>query len=229
MIKSGNRSQSTINRHSDESNSGDHWLKEFQNKLQIVAVQPRGKDLYEQITSIMNTKSKYTSVQQAVVSMMERSGLQTYLNQTSADEKKQYHKKLAQQIQQSSQHATSIEPPDGKPKVDDKNTPDIIKEKPDVLKTLENIIQDTRGNISLPAIINRLRSLHARDVSDEAAWDDEKLMRLVSQLNLQAKRDNPGNFENYDTLGQGDHSTANSELDQSNSDAWAGLMPAKLQ
>jgi hypothetical protein len=213
-----NRHQSVINRQSDASYSEDHWLKEFENKLQKTSVQPRGQSLFDEISTIMNNgKAKYPSVQAAVDDMMQRSGLSDYLDQTkySEEDNTQKSKKTAQV-----QNAHAPE------KVNPK-TPDIIKEKPSILRTLENIIKDTRGNMPVPAIISRLHSLHASDIPDEGAWEDEKLIRLVSQLNLQAKKDNPSNFENFDNLGKGDF-TDNSDVDPSNTDAFNILMPAKI-
>jgi len=210
MVKNS-RHQGVISRQSDESYSEDHWLKEFENKLQKTSVQPRGHSLFDQISSIMNTKSKYPSVQAAVDDMMQRSGLTAYLDNVK----------------------TSTEETSGKPKKtaqlkEDSKIPDVIKAKPSIKHTLENIIRETRGNIPVPAIISRLRALHAADISDESAWEDEKLIRLVSSCNLQAKKDNPGNYDHFDDLGRGDHSTADSDIDASNTDAFNALMPAKI-
>lgn len=202
------RHQGVISRQSDESYSEDHWLKEFENKLQKTSVQPRGHDLFDQISSIMNTKSKYPSVQAAVDDMMQRSGLTAYLDnvKTSTEDTSGQSKKTAQ----------------------NNSAPDVIREKPSIKTTLENIIKETRGNIPVPAVISRLRALHAADISDEGAWEDEKLIRLVSQYNLQAKKNNPGSYDNFDNLGQGDHSTVDSDIDPSNTDAFNALMPSKI-
>lgn len=210
MAKSS-RHQGVISRQSDESYSEDHWLKEFENKLQSTAVQPRGQSVYDQISSIMNTKSKYPSVQAAVDDMMHRSGLTDYLDnvKTSTEETSDKPKKVAQQ------------------KVDP-NLPKVIQKKPQILRTLENIIQRTRGNMNVPAIISQLHSLHGADVPDNADWEDEKLMRLVSNYNLKAKAANPSSYDSPDTLGQGDHSMNDSDIDASNTDAFNALMPAKI-
>ncbi len=206
------RYNSVISKQSDESYSEDHWLKEFEATLQKTSVQPRGDSTYDQISSIMNTKSKYPSVQAAVDDMMQRSGLSSYLDnvKVSYDKTPPQPKKTAQQA-----------PVDNK-------LPKIIQEKRDILNTLENIVKDTKGNISVPAIISRLHSFHAGVVSDENAWEDEKLIRLVSLMNLNAKKNNPTNYENYRNLGQGDRSMDNTDVDVSNTDAFNALMPAKL-
>jgi hypothetical protein len=114
------------------------------------------------------------------------------------------------------------------PRVKQNKIPQVIQEKPSIKATLDNIIKGSHGNMTVPAIISRLHSLHAQDISDEGAWEDERLIRLVSQCNLQAKKENPGNYDNFSQLGIGDHSTANSDIDPSNNDAFHALMPAKI-
>lgn len=212
-MSKNSRHQSVVNRQSDEGYSGDHWLKQFEDKLQKTSVQPRGENLYDQISSIMNTKSKYPSVQAAVDDMMHRSGLTSYLKDVKVAEEKSSSKTMKLAQDQKSQN--------------DK-TPQVIKEKPSIQRTLENIIKETRGNMPVPAVISRLRSLHAQDISDEGAWEDEKLIRLVSQCNLRAKTDNPGSYDSFDQLGQGDHSTSDRDIDPSNTDAFNALMPSKI-
>ncbi len=211
------RYQSVVNRHSDEEYSENHWLKEFENKLQKTSVQPRGNSLFEQITSIMNTKSKYPSVQAAVDDMMQRSGLTSYLENVKVSE--EAPKDQPRKTAQDESSAKLNENP---------HTPDVIKQKASILRTLENIVKESKGNLPVPAVIARLRSLHARDISDEGAWDDEKLVRLVSRCNLRAKKDNPGTFDKFDDLGRSDHFATESDIDASNTDAFNALMPAKI-
>src|ERR1700722_18077383 len=168
MTRSKNASF-TITRQSDSNESGDHWLKAFENQLQKTSVQAREPaSVFDQINSIMNnTRSSFTSVQGVVDNMLERSGLKLYLDEIKQSEQGKSSKKIAQQIPV--QHATSIE--------SDNKTPQVIKNKPSISNTLKNLITESRGNLSVPAIISRLRSLHARDISNESDWDDEKLIR----------------------------------------------------
>ena len=83
------RYNSIVNRNSDENVSEDHWLKQFEKTLQKGAVQSVSKDsFYDQINAIIGgTKSKYSSVADAVEDMKERSGLTAYLNTQSAENK----------------------------------------------------------------------------------------------------------------------------------------------
>jgi hypothetical protein len=318
------RHQSVVSRQSDAGYSDDHWLREFESKLQKTSVQPRGESIYDQINSIMNTKSKYPSVQAAVDDMMQRSGLNSYLDnvkesqeQISSETSTKTANSLKNEIDQLKDLAkigdwfafgklmAKIDMAEGQPRINGaesirlikyfkdpelssvkvplekwelytrgygeeqhlspeeqekdirftrqildnilnrsktaqtvepkksedpsaNKTPQVIQDKPSILRTLENIIKETRGNMPIPAIIARLQSLHARDISSEAVWDDERLLRLISQMNLQAKKDNPSSFENFDHLGQSDHATSGDDIDASNTDAFNALMPARI-
>ena len=210
------RHQSVVSRQVDDNIDGDHWFKQFEKNLQKGAVQPRNVDqsLFDQINTIMNTKSKYPSVEAAVDDMKERSGLTAYLDKiskTSIPEKSET-KKIAS---------------DQNDVFEKKVVPIVIEKCPAIRNTLENYIRDTKGNLSLPAIIDKIRSIHQGDVSDAKDWDDDKLLHLVSRLNLQAKKDNPAVYENYSNLGT--HEEMNdSEIDPSNVDAFHSLNPVKF-
>lgn len=217
MSNKYSRHQSIISRQSDENISEDHWLKNFQNSLQKGAVQPRNVDssLFDQINSIMNgkTKSKYTSVEAAVEDMKARSGLTAYLD------------KVSKVDNTSNTKVASDEQPVANKKTN--STPIVFQKFPQIKKTLENYIKDTRGNLPVPAIIEKLRSIHNKDVSDAKDWDDNNLIKEVSRQNLMAKADNPSNFQNYDHLGSRDHDN-DSEIDPSNTDAFHSLEPVKF-
>jgi len=217
------RYQSVVSRNTDEHISEDHWLKQFEKSLEKGAVQPRPQSsLYDQINSIMNgTPSKYPSVQAAVDDMMQRSGLSNYLK--TSKENDEGNKKIAGDQNDNFDKTIPVEQ-----KQQDTNIPDIIRENPAILKTLENYIRSTRGNLPIPAIIDKLHSIHRTDVPKDKMWDDDKLIRLVSKLNLEAKKNNPANYEDYANLAVGDRDTADSNVDPSNTDAFNALMPAKL-
>jgi len=103
--------------------------------------------------------------------------------------------------------------------------PIVIKKVPHVLRTIENYIRDTKGNLPVPAIIEKIKSIHSNDCSDPKDWDDDKLVILVSKLNLEAKKNNPDTYTNYSNLGNRDF---NMEIDPSNTDAFFGLNPVKI-
>lgn len=109
----------------------------------------------------------------------------------------------------------------------DKDIPIVIKKVPSIKNTLENYIRDTKGNISIPAIIEKIKSIHRGDISEDKDWDDDNLMKFVSKMNLEAKRDNPDNFQQYNNLGARDYDN-NADIDPSNTDAFYALNPVKI-
>ena len=305
------RHQSAVSRNTDEHISEDHWLSQFEKTLQKGAVQPKSQvSLFDQINSVMNgsSQSKYTSVQDAVSNMMDRSGLTNYLkvsnkkDNTKIASSKYYdmghfdgkedlqnegfgsdilssilsrkealpvdykvymeyaygysdgckmsknifdheEQKIATYITRKTEPTENDIPveyeyPDQnntfdknipvEQKQEDTNTPDVIRENPAILRTLENYIKSTRGNLPIPAIIDKLRSIHRSDIAEDKMWEDDKLIRLVSKLNLEAKKNNPASYEDYFNLAVGDRDNADSDVDPSNTDAFNALMPAKL-
>lgn len=205
------RYQPSITRQSDEHTSEDHWLKQFEQKLAVQPRNPNQSSLFDQINSIMNgAKSKYPSVEAAVDDMKARSGLTAYLDKVrgaSID---------GQPVKIASDTNNTI----------DKRIPIVFRKKPDISKTLDNYIRDTKGNLPVPAIIDKLRSIHQSDVTDGKDWEDDNLILEVSKRNLAAKRSNPDSYDSYANLGSRDVGTA-ADIDPSNGDAFHGLMPAK--
>lgn len=202
------RQRSLINRNADENIEEDHWLKQFEKTLQKGAVQSvQTESFLDQIHSVMNgSKSKHSSVAAAVQDMQERSGLLAYLKKVKTSEE---------------------DTSDNNRKNAEDNTPSVIKKNPVIMSTINNYIKDTRGNLPVPAIIDKIRSIHQSDVSEAKDWDEENLIKLVSKLNLKAKQDNPNNFDTNQNLGRHD-SDNDSEIDPSNTDAFHSLTPARM-
>lgn len=201
---SKNRHQSIISKYSDSQQDEDNWINKLEKSLIKEAVQSRQVDdsLFHQINNIMNgnsTKSKYTSVEAAVEDMKARSGFSSHISKVSTNDKEPT--KTAQE-----------------------HVPTVIKKCPQIKNTFENFIRDTRGNISIPAIIEKVKGIHQKDVSDSKDWDEENLIRYVSQLNLKAKQNNPATYENHMNLGTVDPSS-NQDVHPSNTDAFFGLQP----
>lgn len=212
------RHQSVVSRQADQAVDEDGWLYRLQKNLSKDAVQPRAQvSLFDQINSIMNGKSKYPSVEAAVQDMKERSGLTAYLDsiskQSSDEDKEPATKKVASDNQQAIDKKVDM-------------TPIVLQKHPPVRKTIENYIRDTKGNLPVPAIIEKIRSIHQADVTDAKDWDDDKLIILVSKLNLGAKKDNPSTFQDYNNLGKRD-SGSSDDIDPSNTDAFFALTPVK--
>jgi len=218
MSSKYNRHSSVVHRQSENEVDEDSWLHRFQKSLLKDAVQPKSQtSLFDQINSIMNGKSRFPTVDAAVEDMKERSGLTAYLNgmsKSSSDEEVKAPKKVASADEQQA-FDKKIE-----------MTPVVLRKQPNIKKTIENYIRDTKGNLPVPAIIDKIRSIHAKDVTDSKDWDDDKLIILVSRLNLAAKKDNPGSFQDYSNLGSRDPGS-DSEIDPSNNDAFFALTPVK--
>ena len=212
------RHQPSISRHADEPIEEDHWLKKFQSQLSKSAVQPRDVDasLFDQINSIMNGKSKYPSVAAAVEDMKDRSGLTAYLDRIS---------KVSVDEETGNKKTAS----DNNNVIDKKvqMLPIVIQKCPQIKSTLENYIRDTKGNLPLPAIIDKVRSIHQGDVSEAKDWDEEKLLHFISKMNLNAKKNNPAVYENFSNLGTHDDEN-DAGLDPSNTDAFHALNPVKF-
>lgn len=215
------RYNSIVSRNSDENVSEDHWLKQFEKTLQKGAVQSVSKDsFYDQINAIIGgTKSKYSSVDAAVEDMKERSGLSAYLNKikTSEDNIKN---KIASDNQDAFDKKIPVE---GDLKI---VVPLVIRKCPHVESTLRNFISATRGNSSIPAIIDKIKSIHKSDVSNAEDFDSNDFMRYVSRLNLDEKTKNPSTYENNHNLGKLDDLN-DYDVDPSNTDAFNSLNPAK--
>lgn len=106
-------------------------------------------------------------------------------------------------------------------------TPVVIVKCPDINKTIQNYIQSTRGNLPIPAIIDKIKSIHQSDVSNASDWEDDKLIRYISKLNLAEKSKNYNTRNEYNNLGKNDDSNE-AEIDPSNVDAFHALNPVKF-
>lgn len=207
------RHQSVIHRHSDAFIDEDNWMNKLEQSLKKDAVQPRKIDqsLFDQISNIMNGgKSKHPSVQAAVDDMKQRSGLTAYLE-------KEELSKLSQNktVKKASTDNNT------------KMTPIVIKKCPKIEGTIRNYIQDSRGNLPIPAIIDKIKSIHMSDVSGASDWEDDNLIRYVSKANLEEKSKHSNAEDMYSELGRKDD-VSNADLDASNTDAFNALMPAKI-
>lgn len=213
-----NRHQSVISRHSDSYIDEDNWMNRFEKSLQKDAVQPRSTDksIFEQISSIMNNKSKYPSVQAAVDDMKNRSGLTAYLehmNKVSNEETSKVTKKASDENNVMKKRVEL--------------SPIVIKKCPKIAETIRNYVENTRGNLPIPAIIDKIRSIHQNDVSEASDWEDDNLLRYVSKMNLTEKSKHGNADHGYGNLGKRDDSN-DSDIDPSNSDAFFALNPVKM-
>jgi hypothetical protein len=174
-------------------------------KFEKAAVQPTSS-IYDQITSIINNvKPKFPSVEAAVQDMQERSGFTSYQR-----EKNNFVKMKQAQSQETEQSKSS--------------EPSIFKEHPEIKETFDNYINDTRGNLSVPAVIDRVKSIHRHDV-DDISWSDEALVEYVDAKCHDAKSHNP--MPEAQGLGHVTHFNDTTDVDPSNRDAFFSLNPSK--
>lgn len=178
------------------------WLSDFANNLAKQSVESKTRaqhSIYDQISSIMGYKSKHSTVDAAVEDMKERSGLNHFTKlQSHAQEK----------VEKKSD-----------------NTPELFKTVPQLQMTATNYIESTRGNLPLPAIIDKLKTIHRSDVSNDAGWDDPKLIIWLNNKNIGEKKKHPNQDTNLHNLGK--VPTFNDEeIDPSNDDALHALTPS---
>ena len=214
------RHQSIIHRHSEAYIDEDNWIHKLEQSLKKDAVQPKRVDqsLFDQISHIMNGgKSKYPSVQAAVDDMKQRSGLTAYLEK----------EELSKLSQDKTVKKASDNNDLAKDSKHDKMIPIVIRKCPKVEKTIRNYIEGSRGNLPIPAIIDKIKSIHMKDVSEASDWEDDNLIRYVSKANLAEKSKHNNAEDMYSELGRKDD-VSNADLDASNTDAFNALMPAKL-
>lgn len=189
MKKLGIRTMPIISRNSDDLENSPvypNWMNDFAKK----SVQPYRKDeesVFDQISSIINSsKPKYSSVEDAVKDMQERSGLLAYQKQMRS---------FAEAIKIAGctcEHEEKNE----KPKIK------IFEIKPQVQSTIDNFIEDTHGNLPIPSIIERAKSIHKNDITDDSSWDDDGLLSYINDKSIDVKKQNPTNDDQYTTLGK---------------------------
>lgn len=214
------RHQSIISRNADESIDEDHWLSQLQKNLQKGAVQSKpAESIYDQINSIMNGKSKYPSVDAAVEDMKKRSGLTDYLNKNSGATQNNNAKTASTDDNNVIDKKTPVE----KVVV---ISPVVIKKHPSIAKTIENIVESGRGNLSLPSVLDRIMSIHKSDISDAKDWEDPDLLKYISDKVLTEKQKHIDSTDE-NSLGRADTSMSD-DFDQSNTDAFFSLTPAKI-
>ena len=191
----------------ENSSTEPSWLRDFAKNLEKSSVESRKeieqRSLYDQISSIMGNKSKYPTVEAAVEDMQERSGINAYWKQVKAQ---------AEQIKKANDSSEQVA---------------MFNKCPQVKSTINNCIEDSRGNLPIPSLIERIKAIHRSDVSD-ADWDDPAFLKYLNDKNIEVKRKYPDVESNADSLGKLHHFDEE-DIDASNRDAWHILMPSKIK
>lgn len=205
------RHQPSVIRESDSASSEDNWMHQLAKNLETNAVEPRNqKSMYDQINNIMNTKkSKFSSVDDAVQDMRERSGLKAYLDKVKSAAARKAAKTAQVQVPQTPQAST----------------PTIFTQAPMVKNTLENFVRETRGNATVSATLEKIKEIHRMDVPDPKDWEDENLIKYISNLKQTEKAKYPQNDAEYMELGKAPR-LLDKDIDAENEDAFRSLMPA---
>jgi hypothetical protein len=187
------------------------WMRNLADTLQKQSVQPyRNESLFDQISSVMNgTKSKYLNVEEAVRDMQDRSGLLAYKNKIEAQ--KNTPPKIAQ-MAETPNKTEAIR---------------LFGDKPQIKDTFDNYIEDTNGNLTIPGIVERIRSIHRGDVSDDSMWEDENLLQYVNSKNIEVKKKYPSSEADSSNLGRLTHFDEDS--DPSDDDPFFALTPAVIK
>ena len=183
-MKNKFRTQSTFVKEADSNNTSDNWFVDFERALLKESVLSKQVDesLFNQISTIMNSKSKYSSVEDAVKDMQERSGFKSFVETGKYSVNKSNNKKIASDVNNVFYKQTEKENDD---------IPDVFKEKPSIKQTLKNLIDGAHGLTPIAVILDNLKNLHKKDVLDDSMWDDSKLIKYVTTENLKAKSIHP--------------------------------------
>lgn len=174
MNKKNSRNISPFYRNSD---SKSELEDAFLNNLKKISVQPARESIYNQISQIIGTKSKYPTVEAAVEDMKERSGLNAYLKKIQSEEELKNKKTANQEVV-------------------------LFKTHPNVKSTIDNYCEDSRGNLAIPAIVEKIKEIHGKEISDHSLFDNHDLLSYINNKNIQVKKTYPSDNKNYNNLGK---------------------------
>lgn len=206
MTNYSKRTQPIVRR--EGQNDSDDWISDFARHVdsqfgkQSVESKSNADSIYDQISSIIRgNKPKYPSVEAAVKDMRERTGFASFTKQLQAEKEKEQKKTASEHI--------DVE---------------MFKKNPQVKQTIDNYIRDTRGNLLVPEILDRIKSIHSKDVADNAEWTSPSLLTYIHKRNKEEKALHP-DVDSYNQLGKVDFH--NNEIDPSNTDALHILNPTQ--
>lgn len=194
------RAGNLIKTHGEQTFNGNSIMNEFIKNLDKMATQPKQDNLFSQIQSIVSgTGSKFSSVEDKVRDMQERSGFAEYRRKVSKNEETT---KVAQ--------------------VEDDN-PAAIKKFPPLAIAINSYVDKIKGSDSIMSVIEKMKSLYRSELPEDTDWNDVKLYEYINQAIIQAKHQyvTPSytGFEaNHDTVDD-------MHVDESNNDPFAILSP----
>jgi len=145
-----------------------YWYESLKNKINKVAVNPKRVDdqLFHQINDVIRSKkSKFSSVEEKVKEMMERSGVNNFNSV-----------KLSNKISKKAEV--------------EENKIRLFEKIPEVKNTIKNIIDDSKGSLPLISILEKLKDFYSNDLDSEEEFnmfEDEALKKYIVQENLKVK------------------------------------------
>lgn len=197
------RSLSNISRDTSSTDSGDRepsWFKDYVKNLEKEAVKSKKEDyaLFDQINNILGNKSKYSSVEEAVLDMQRRTGLLGLLNQ----------KKQAQALTESKHQGS-----------------EVFKDIPELKTFIDNYVEDRPGT-SVDAVIHDL--LKIKSIKEKLPEGDdvpEEIKRYINDKIAEINMSRPHSGEEDLELGKLDLDVDDNLT--SDNDPFAGCTPVK--
>lgn len=201
--KYSGRASSIISRDTSSIDTGERapsWFGDYVKNLEKEAVKSKKNDysLYDQINSILGNKSKYSSVEEAVLDMQRRTGLLDFLNQ-----KKQAN------IETQKKHANL----------------EVLTQIPALKTFIDNYIEDRPGT-SVDAVVHdllKIRSIKEKLPEGDDVSDD--IRRYINDKITEINMLRPHSGEDDLELGKLDLSTDDNV--SSDNDPFSGCEPAK--
>jgi hypothetical protein len=184
-------------------------MDDFQKNLEKLSVQPYKKEqgsIYDQISSIMGNKPKYSNVQAAVKDMQDRSGLTDYLKKVNSLNKSQ-NEKVASDNELSDIDLSFLGPSAN-----------------EIKQSIDNVVVQNKGALDVMAVLERLKKHYSSEVQDSSQWDNPSLLKYIKDQSEKAKKDT-GNAGNAAGIMSG-ALDSNDVVDRSNTDAFHALNPA---
>jgi hypothetical protein len=196
------RAPSTISRDTSSTESAGRepsWFSDFVNNFEKEAVKSKKDDysLFDQINNILGNKSKYSSVEEAVLDMQSRTGLLGLLTQ----------RKQAQ-VETDQKHQNSK----------------LLNEIPSLKTYIDNYVEDRPGT-SVDAVVHDL--LKVRSIKEKLPEGDdvpEEIRRYINDKITEINMQRPSTGEEDLELGKIDLDT--DENTASDNDPFGGCTPA---
>jgi hypothetical protein len=210
LTSSKKRQLPSIVKQSDwrSAKSESSLIDDFQKNLEKLSVQPYRSEedsIYNQISSIMGNRPRFSSVQAAVRDMQNRSGLTDYL------------KKLNSESQTNSKKIASE---------DSRNLNVVgILQNQSIKSTIDNIISDNHGAMDISQVLSRAKQIHGTEVSDNVMWDQRELFEYIKKKSDECRRDN-GQVNDSNLGRRPSGKDILDTADPSNTDAFHSLNPA---